>query len=66
MKELDVVLSHYLEASYPMANEADQVCFRKLLEMQDPELHRLILGKDEIDDKEIERFLRILRRGIRG
>lgn len=64
MKELDLVLARYLEGPYGTAEEDERACFRRLLEMQDPQLYRLILGKDQSDDREIAQLLEVLRQGI--
>ena len=65
MKELDVVMSGYLEHYYAEASAQDQAHFRALLEMQDPELYALLLGRSSIDDPELERFVEFLR-GMSG
>ena len=61
MKELDVVLNRYLERNYQTAAAADQACFRELLQLPDPELYNLLLGRDQAADPELRRFLDILR-----
>jgi antitoxin CptB len=49
MKELDLVMSGYLERYYA------------LLDMPDPDLYGLLLGQDEPDDPELLRFIELLR-----
>ena len=61
MKELDVVMSGYLEQCYPTASSQDQALFRDLLQLQDPELYALLLGRSAIDSPELERFVELLR-----
>lgn len=61
MKELDVVLSRYLEQRYPTASTQDQACFRELLQLPDPELYNLLLGRERGGDPGRERFLEQLR-----
>ncbi len=61
MKELDVVMSRYLEQYYESASSDDQQHFRALLEMPDPDLYRLLLGRSEITDPGITRFVQFLR-----
>ena len=61
MKELDVVLSHYLEHSYSTAPAADQAQFRSLLEMPDPDLYNLLLGRGPGAEPELADFLQKLR-----
>lgn len=65
MKELDVVLSRYLEQHYPSDSSADQAQFRALLQMPDPDLYNLVLGRETATEPEIARFLQRLRAGSR-
>jgi antitoxin CptB len=46
MKELDRLLSAFLERDFPTASPADQSGFRELLELQDPVLYDYCLGRD--------------------
>ncbi len=50
MKELDVLLQTYLERYYQESNKAQQEAFLKVLDIQDPELYFIILGKSEPSD----------------
>jgi len=61
MKELDVVMSRYLEQRYASASSAEQVCFETLLELPDPDLYDLLLGRSETSDVELARFIQLLR-----
>ena len=61
MKELDVVLSHYLEQHYSTASATEQGCFRQLLEMDDPDLYRLMLGQDRVEDEALQQFAEAIR-----
>lgn len=45
MKELDRLLSAYLERDFPSASAAEQSAFRELLELQDPVLYDYCLGR---------------------
>jgi len=63
MKELDVVLSRYLEQRYASASSSDQAQFRALLQLPDPDLYNLLLGRDAATDAECARFLQRLRAG---
>ncbi|MCP4983600.1 MAG: succinate dehydrogenase assembly factor 2 [Gammaproteobacteria bacterium] len=65
MKELDVVMSRYLEQYYESASAEDQKQFKSLLEMPDPDLYGLLLGRSETIDPELARFTQFLR-GISG
>jgi antitoxin CptB len=46
MRELDVVLLRYLEEDYPQATESDRRAFAQLLELQDPDIFRYLVGQD--------------------
>jgi antitoxin CptB len=46
MKELDVVLIRYLERHYDAASPAEQRVFAQLLDLQDPQLYGLIVGRE--------------------
>jgi antitoxin CptB len=61
MKELDVVMSRYLEQHYASASSVEQGHFRTLLEMPDPDLYDLLLGRSATSDAELARFIQLLR-----
>ena len=61
MKEHDLLLGGYLEKNYANAPEAEQNAFKAILEMPDPELNDLILGRFESDDAEIGKLILFLR-----
>ena len=61
MKELDVVMSRYLEHHYPTAPGHEQAQFEALLEMADPDLYSLLLGRSEASDPQLAAFVRRLR-----
>jgi antitoxin CptB len=44
MRELDVLLSRYLELDYPGASVAERDAFERILELQDPEIFGYLLG----------------------
>jgi antitoxin CptB len=61
MKELDVVLETYLEHRYPSAVDDEQKAFRELLELTDPQLFGLLLGREEADDEPTRKLVKNLR-----
>ena len=61
MKEHDLLLGTYFDNIYPRASEADQRAFRAILEMPDPELNDLILGRELSDDADVARVIAVLR-----
>ena len=50
MRELDVLLSGFLDAHYESASEADKAAFRALLGLSDPELVSYLLSGEPPDD----------------
>jgi antitoxin CptB len=62
MRELDFVLSRYLERDWPTAGNAERAAFRALLERQDPELNALLLGALEPESEAVAHVLERLRR----
>jgi len=49
MRELDEAMRAYLDNNYVNASLAEKDLFHQMLDMQDPELYRLISGKDKDD-----------------
>jgi antitoxin CptB len=45
MRELDVLLTRYLEHEYGQASAADQDAFARILELQDPEIFGYLVGR---------------------
>ena len=60
MKELDVVLSNYLENQFDSASEYEQRAFCDLLEMQDPVIYSLLLGRETCDDSAIQELIQTI------
>lgn len=61
MKELDLLLQGYLENSYPDASGADQLAFKSILQLPDPELNDLILARTQSADEAVNRVIKNLR-----
>jgi antitoxin CptB len=62
MKELDLVMSAYLDRHYASATPSRQAQFRGLLQLPDPDLYNLLLGRGEPDDPELSALLQALRK----
>jgi len=45
MRELDVMLSRYLEREWPAASPAERTAFVQLVELPDPELFGYLVGR---------------------
>jgi antitoxin CptB len=61
MKELDVVMTRYLENQYEMASTKDQHHFKALLEMPDADLYSLLLGRTKAATEQLEQFAQSIR-----
>jgi len=61
MKELDVAMTRYLDSRYATADETEKQGFITLLEMSDPELYALLLGKQTISNQDAEKVARSIR-----
>ena len=47
MRELDFLLQRYLAEGWPQATPAQRGAFAELLDLPDPELHGLLMGRFE-------------------
>ena len=61
MKELDMVMTRYLDSCYAEADEADRQGFIFLLEMPDPDLYALLLGRQTSLNRNAEKVVRSIR-----
>lgn len=64
MRELDMLLLGYLERHYPEAEPAAQRAFARVLEMQDPDIYSLLMGRSQTQDREISYVIAILRQPL--
>jgi antitoxin CptB len=53
MRELDVLLSNYLEFHYPASGESRKQAFRRLLALPDPELMGYLLSGENPADPDL-------------
>tara|TARA_R110002096_G_scaffold311674_1_gene505970 strand:- start:252 stop:455 length:204 start_codon:yes stop_codon:yes gene_type:complete len=61
MKELDLVMSAYLDNEYETASLIEQAHFKALLELPDPDLYGLLLGRSQSADAQLQAFSQRLR-----
>ena len=61
MKELDVVMTRYLDCCYAEADEAEKKGFITLLEMPDPDLYSLLLGRNSSSNLDAEKVVQSIR-----
>ena len=57
MRELDVLLTRYLELQFEASSEADKVAFRRLLGLSDPELVGYLLSGESTDDPKLAQVI---------
>ncbi|MEN9849479.1 MAG: hypothetical protein RL368_2219 [Pseudomonadota bacterium] len=61
MKELDVMLTRYLEEYYPNASETEQATFRELLDLSDPLMYAYFLGYETPSNPELMALIEKIR-----
>jgi antitoxin CptB len=61
MRELDILLTGYLDNDYPQAIEAQKEAFRELLSLPDPDLIAYLLGGETPTDSELAGIVRRIR-----
>ena len=59
--ELDVLLERYLRTHYDAASREQQAAFAELLELQDPELYALLLGRRTETDPVVQHVIEAIR-----
>jgi len=62
MRELDVLLTRFLEDHYPRCPAVEKAAFERLLALSDPELVGYLLKGEQAFDPELEGILERLRR----
>ncbi len=65
MRELDSVLINFLDNNFSSLNKKEQIIFKQLLELPDPELHSLIMGKLSPNDRLLLNLLESIRLSIK-
>lgn len=56
-KELDVLMQKFLNTYYQIASEDLQHAFERMLDMQDPELYDLLVGRQGSEDQNINQVI---------
>jgi len=65
MRELDVLLGHYLQTQYVDAGVRRQRAFADLLEMADPDIHAMVLGGAIAEDEAVREVVDAIARAAR-
>jgi succinate dehydrogenase flavin-adding protein (antitoxin of CptAB toxin-antitoxin module) len=60
MKELDHLLTRYLEHRYELAPAAERAAFESLLDLQDPQIMAYCMGRDQPADLAVAALIRRL------
>jgi len=63
MKELDIAMTAYLDNVYQHATADQQADFLRLLDMPDPDLFALLMGRLSADNPTQEKLVNIIRSG---
>ena len=58
MRELDLLLSNYLDEQYAQAGESQKAAFCQLLSLPDPQLAGYLLGSVKPPDEELQRVVK--------
>ena len=66
MRELDVLLTRYVDEEYPTAAPEQQAAFRRLLDIQDPLMHAYFLGRETPPDTELASLIARIAAGARN
>jgi antitoxin CptB len=61
MKELDVLLTRFLDSQYDGLSESSQQAFHALLEMEDPDLYACLVGQQDAPSAELKDVIESLR-----
>lgn len=62
MKELDLLMTRYLDTQYSRASEIEKQSFRDLLALPDPDLYSLLLGREAAATRRIESLAQTIRK----
>ena len=66
MKELDVLLERFLAERYAALSASQQAAFRRLLQLEDPDLHACLMGQQTPPDKSDTEIADVIERIRRG
>jgi antitoxin CptB len=66
MRELDVLLTRYVDEEYRTAAPEQQEAFRRLLEVQDPVMHAYFLGREIPPDAVLASLIARITAGARN
>ena len=64
MRELDVLLIHFFEASFDSLSRTEKDTFRALLELPDPQLQTYLIAGHASEDPDLEALLGRIRTSL--
>ena len=64
VRELDVLMTRFLDESYSGLTDQERSAFRKLLEVQDPIIMGWIFGHDSCENKDLQGIVLKLANGV--
>lgn len=62
MRELDELLTRFLDHDYPAASAAERDAFARLLELQDPEIFGYVVGRNTPSEEGLRHVVARIRR----
>ena len=60
MLELDLLLVPFVREAFSSLSEADQQCYRKLLECEDQDMFGWFMQREEPEDPDLRRIVRMI------
>ena len=64
MRELDAVLMRFLDSEFESLPEAEKHAFAAILELPDPEIHGLLLGRQKPEEPGVARVIEAIQRCV--
>jgi antitoxin CptB len=64
MRELDALLSKFVDANATRLSEGEIACFEAILELPDPTLHAYLLGRSAPTDEPTAALIARIRAGV--
>jgi antitoxin CptB len=66
IRELDVLLTRYIDEKFRAASAAEKDAFRRLLEAENPVIYAYCLGREEPPDPEMQTLIQRILAGAAG
>ena len=66
MRELDAVLAAFFETQFASLQTAERAAFAAILDLPDPEIHGLLLGRRLAEDPDVATVIAAIQRSARA